>query len=103
MAQQDEIDAHSIHPSEESQWFSRLHELSAAHYLSREFKKDVNDPKLAQTYKRAYEFHMAEAARYKDMLNDIAKSITIDLDKPNESYDTDMAEHMKKKLQKKKE
>ena len=46
---------------------------------------------------------MSEAARYKEMLNDIAKSITIDFDRPYDSYNTDMAEHIKKKLQKKKE
>ena len=48
-----------------------------------------------ENYKKAYEFHMSEATRYKEILNEIAKSITTDLDKTTVSYDKDMAEHMK--------
>lgn len=36
------------------------------------------------------------------MLNDIAQSLTIDLDKPRVKFDSDMAEQMKKELSKKK-
>ncbi len=44
---------------------------------------------------------MSEANRYKEILNEIAKSITTDLDKTTVSYDKDMAEHMKQTLKKK--
>ena len=51
----------------------------------------------------AYKFHMKEAARFKEMLSDIAKSLTTDLDKPRTDYDDDLAEQMKKELEKKKD
>ena len=95
MAQVNEQVAFSDKNSEFSSWAVRLNELSAAHFLSKEFKKDVADPKLAENYKKAYDFHMSEANRYKEILNEIAKSITTDLDKTTVSYDKDMAEHMK--------
>ena len=46
---------------------------------------------------------MAEAARFKEILSDIAKSITTELDRPKAKIDHEMVQHMKKTLQKKQE
>ena len=46
---------------------------------------------------------MAEAARYKEILGDIAKSLTTELDRPKAKIDPDMIQFMKGSLQKKKD
>ena len=103
LAQLDELESSSQLLEDDAPWAEQLNELSAAHLLSREFNKDVTDPKLAKLYIRAYEFHMSEAARYKEILGDIAKSLTTELDRPKAKIDPDMIQFMKGSLQKKKD
>ena len=103
LAQLDELESSSQLLDDDAPWAEQLNELSADHLLSREFNKDVTDPKLAKLYRRAYEFHMAEAARYKEILGDIAKSLTTELDRPKAKIDPDMIQFMKGSLQKKKD
>ena len=42
-----------------------------------------------------YEYHVAQAERYKEMLDDIAASITTGLGKPRVSYTPKMADTMR--------
>ena len=80
-----------------------MHELQATHLLSQQLRQDCTKAELIESYTKAYEFHKAEAARYKALLADVAANITIDLDKEKITYNFSMAEEMRRVLQKKKD
>jgi len=69
--------------------------------LALKLREEVATPELINQYRRAYESHMAQAQVYKDVLEDIAASITTGLGKPKITYTRKMADTMRTVLRKK--
>jgi len=76
-------------------------EFQAEHLLSQKFRESTTKPELIEHYKKAYEYHTMMANHHKQLLADIAATITADLDKPKVTYTNKMAETMKAVLKKK--
>ena len=57
-------------------------EYQAEHLLAHKFRESTTKPELIEHYKKAYDYHMMMANRCKQLLQDIATTITTDLDKP---------------------
>ncbi len=63
--------------------------------------EDVTDAGQLENYKRAYEFHLQQAERYKQLMAAVAAKYTTNLGQPRVEYSAAMAEDMKRVLKKK--
>ena len=81
----------------------KIDEYQAQHLLAQKFKEEVTEPELIKHYKACYDYHTMQAQQYRQMLEDVAASMTAGLGKPKVTYTTKMAKTMKVVLKRKQE
>ena len=93
-----------VRPDMGGNFFTQLSKVEAAHQLSQTFEREMTKPEMIELYTKAYKWHTQEAVRYKSLLDQVARSLTQDLDDHMlQPLPWGVNEQMKQMLEKKKD